>query len=103
MVTPLNLSERRFEGPLAQRPTAAESSMGVTLYWLGQAGFIIQAGAKRLTIDPYLSDTLAEKYRGTATPHERRVCLTFRAESASGEATFGLVTVRRLRDRTSRA
>jgi L-ascorbate metabolism protein UlaG (beta-lactamase superfamily) len=71
MVTPLNLSERRFEGPLAQRPTAAESSMGVTLYWLGQAGFIIQAGAKRLTIDPYLSDTLAEKYRGTATPHER--------------------------------
>jgi len=70
-VTRLNLSERRFEGTLAQWLTAAESSMGVTLYWLGQAGFIIQAGARRLMIDPYLSDTLAEKYRGTATPHER--------------------------------
>ena len=32
-----------------------------------------------------------------------RVCLTFRAESANGEATFGRVGVRRLRDRTSRA
>ena len=31
------------------------------------------------------------------------VCLTFRAESVSGEATFGRVEVRRLRDRTSRA
>ena len=36
-------------------------------------------------------------------PLFQRVCLTFRAESASGEATFGLVAVRRLRDRTSRA
>jgi hypothetical protein len=31
------------------------------------------------------------------------VCLTFRAQSASGEATFELVAVRGLRDRTSRA
>jgi L-ascorbate metabolism protein UlaG (beta-lactamase superfamily) len=45
--------------------------MGITLYWLGQAGFVIQAGARRLIIDPYLSDTLAEKYKGTATPHKR--------------------------------
>jgi L-ascorbate metabolism protein UlaG (beta-lactamase superfamily) len=45
--------------------------MGITLYWLGQAGFVIQAGARRLIIDPHLSDTLAEKYKGTATPHKR--------------------------------
>jgi L-ascorbate metabolism protein UlaG (beta-lactamase superfamily) len=45
--------------------------MGITLYWLGQAGFVIQAGARRLIIDPYLSDTPAEKYKGTATPHKR--------------------------------
>jgi hypothetical protein len=69
MATRLNVLERRFEGPLAQRPTAAASSMGITLYWLGQAGFVIQAGGRRLVIDPYLSDTLAEKYEGTATPH----------------------------------
>jgi hypothetical protein len=35
--------------------------------------------------------------------HFGGVCLTFRAESASGEATSGRVGVRRPRDRTSRA
>jgi L-ascorbate metabolism protein UlaG (beta-lactamase superfamily) len=60
-----------IRGPAAQRLTAAASSTGITLYWLGQAGFVIQAGARRLIVDPYLSDTLAEKYKGTATPHER--------------------------------
>ena len=71
MATRLNVLERRFEGPLAQRLTAAASSMGITLYCLGQAGFVIQAGGRRLIIDPYLSDTLAEKYKGMATPHKR--------------------------------
>ena len=70
-MTRWNLSERRFEGPLAQRLTVPEPSSGVRLYWLGQAGFIIQAGARRVVIDPYLSDTLAQKYLGSATPHER--------------------------------
>jgi L-ascorbate metabolism protein UlaG (beta-lactamase superfamily) len=70
-MTRLNVLERRFEGPLAQRLTVTESTSGIVLYWLGQAGFIIQTGARRVLIDPYLSDTLAEKYKGTATPHER--------------------------------
>lgn len=43
----------------------------VVLHWLGQAGFVMTAGPLRILIDPYLSDSLAEKYRGTATPHER--------------------------------
>jgi hypothetical protein len=46
MVTRLNVSERGFAEPLAQRLTVAKSSMGVTLYWLGEAGLIIQARAK---------------------------------------------------------
>lgn len=41
------------------------------LHWLGQAGFVIETGTTRIVIDPYLSDTLADKYRGTARPHER--------------------------------
>ncbi|MBK8161230.1 MAG: MBL fold metallo-hydrolase [Rhodospirillaceae bacterium] len=48
--------------PPGQRPT---------LYWLGQAGFVIDAGGYRLVIDPYLSDSLAEKYRGRLYPHQR--------------------------------
>jgi L-ascorbate metabolism protein UlaG (beta-lactamase superfamily) len=71
MVWRLKVLERRFEGPLAQRLISADSSMGVTLNWLGQAGFIIQAGARRLIMDPYLSNTLAEKYKGTPALHER--------------------------------
>jgi len=39
--------------------------------WLGQAGFIVRAAGLRILIDPYLSDSLEEKYRGTDKPHPR--------------------------------
>jgi L-ascorbate metabolism protein UlaG (beta-lactamase superfamily) len=42
-----------------------------TFCWLGQAGFLIRRGATRLAIDPYLSDSLAAKYRGSHFPHRR--------------------------------
>jgi len=51
---------------LAQGPGA-----GLSLYWLGQAGFVIDADGTRMVIDPYLSDSLAGKYRGTPYPHRR--------------------------------
>jgi L-ascorbate metabolism protein UlaG (beta-lactamase superfamily) len=41
------------------------------LYWLGQAGFLIDTPKARIVTDPYLSDTLAEKYRGAHFPHTR--------------------------------
>jgi L-ascorbate metabolism protein UlaG (beta-lactamase superfamily) len=44
---------------------------GLGLYWLGQAGFLLETGSSRILIDPYLSDSLAAKYRGTARPHIR--------------------------------
>lgn len=44
-------------------------SVGVA--WLGQAGFLLRWRGLRLVIDPYLSDSLAVKYRGTAYPHLR--------------------------------
>jgi L-ascorbate metabolism protein UlaG (beta-lactamase superfamily) len=43
----------------------------VSAWWLGQAGFLLEAGGARVLVDPYLSDTLAEKYRGTQFPHVR--------------------------------
>lgn len=42
-------------------------------YWLGQAGFWIDLAGTRILIDPYLSDSLAEKYAGTLFPHERLI------------------------------
>jgi len=43
----------------------------VCLWWLGQAGFAIAGANVRLLIDAYLSDSLAQKYRGEEFPHER--------------------------------
>lgn len=49
----------------------ANESEGVRLAWLGQAGFAIRSGGRCIIIDPYLSDTLAEKYKGKEFPHIR--------------------------------
>jgi L-ascorbate metabolism protein UlaG (beta-lactamase superfamily) len=43
----------------------------IALHWLGQAGFILRSADCQLVIDPYLSDSLARKYRGREFPHER--------------------------------
>ena len=41
------------------------------LAWLGQAGVLVRYRTGLLAIDPYLSDSLAVKYRGTLFPHIR--------------------------------
>ncbi len=63
--------DRVFAEPLAERLRATGNRGDVVLHWLGQAGFVISTGGYRVLIDPYLSNSLAEKYRGTGTPHER--------------------------------
>lgn len=48
--------------------------MTVRARWLGQAGFVVQddvVGGTSILIDPYLSDSLAEKYAGTHFSHRR--------------------------------
>jgi len=63
-----------FAGPLAERLAALAMRPGageVALYWLGQAGFVIDFADRRILIDPYLSDSLAVKYAGTRWPHQR--------------------------------
>jgi L-ascorbate metabolism protein UlaG (beta-lactamase superfamily) len=63
--------------PLGEIPAERPSELAprtLRLYWLGQAGFLIDAAPEhaprplRLLIDPYLSDSLAEKYRGKEFP-----------------------------------
>ncbi|CAN7599953.1 MBL fold metallo-hydrolase [Rhizobium sp. LjRoot254] len=58
--------DERLAGKLAKGP-----GDGVSLHWLGQAGFVIDAHGRRIVIDPYLSDSLAVKYRDTAFSHQR--------------------------------
>jgi L-ascorbate metabolism protein UlaG (beta-lactamase superfamily) len=64
------LIENPFPEPLAQRLRAPAQS-DAALYWLGQAGFLIEIVGLRVVIDPYLSDTLAKKYANSRFSHER--------------------------------
>jgi L-ascorbate metabolism protein UlaG (beta-lactamase superfamily) len=41
------------------------------IWWLGQSGYLLRYGDKRLLIDPYLSDSLTRKYAQTDKPHVR--------------------------------
>ncbi|MCB1329195.1 MAG: MBL fold metallo-hydrolase [Maritimibacter sp.] len=57
---------------------------GFALWWLGQAGFLIEAGGLRLVIDAYLSDSLAEKYRGKKFDHVRMMPLPVAPDALRG-------------------
>jgi L-ascorbate metabolism protein UlaG (beta-lactamase superfamily) len=65
----LTLEMVRFEGSLADN--LANEPAGVELYWLGQAGFLVRSPRLNFLIDGYLSDQLAEKYRGHIFSHTR--------------------------------
>lgn len=42
-----------------------------TVWWLGQSGFLVHWRGQFLLFDPYLSDSLTEKYAKTEKPHIR--------------------------------
>jgi L-ascorbate metabolism protein UlaG (beta-lactamase superfamily) len=41
------------------------------LWWLGQSGFLVRYDGEFLLFDPYLSDSLTQKYAQTDKPHAR--------------------------------
>ncbi|GAB3542490.1 MBL fold metallo-hydrolase [Spirosoma fluminis] len=41
------------------------------IWWLGQSGFLLQYEGRQLLFDPYLSDSLSQKYANTDKPHVR--------------------------------
>ncbi len=41
------------------------------LWWLGQSGFLLQWQGIHVLLDPYLSDSLTQKYSQTDKPHVR--------------------------------
>ena len=43
----------------------------LSLWWLGQSGFLLRWRGHRLLMDPYLSDSLTRKYADTPRPHVR--------------------------------
>ncbi len=57
------------------------------LWWLGQSGFLLQWAGHHLLFDPYLSDSLTEKYAETDKPHVRL------SERVIDPARLGMVEV----------
>lgn len=53
------------------RQTRADRSGTLRLWWLGQSGFLLQWRGRHLLLDPYLSDSLTQKYANSDKPHVR--------------------------------
>ncbi len=56
---------------LADVRQSAQDNDGFRLWWLGQSGFLVQWQGRHLLLDPYLSDSLTQKYAATDKPHVR--------------------------------
>src|SRR5436190_13753906 len=56
---------------LADVEDARADSEHLHLWWLGQSGFLVQWQGRHLLLDPYLSDSLTQKYAGSDKPHAR--------------------------------
>ncbi|GHJ35533.1 MBL fold metallo-hydrolase [Streptomyces sp. TS71-3] len=67
--------------------SGAAGADGLTLWWLGQAGFALRHRERLVLVDPYLSDTLARKYRGTLFPPTRMHPAPVRPEDIRGVGT----------------
>ncbi len=59
----------RFDGSLAG--TLQSPAKELELYWLGQSGFLFRTPDLAWVIDPYLTNSLAAKYRDHVFSHER--------------------------------
>ena len=61
----------RKDQELLQDILQQANSDALHIWWLGQSGYLFQYKGKRALIDPYLSDSLTQKYEGTEKPHVR--------------------------------
>lgn len=75
--------ERRTGGYEAFRDVPLTDG-ALALAWLGQAGFALRTRRLFALIDPYLSDHLANKYKGREFPHTRMMPAPVRPEDIEG-------------------
>ncbi len=67
MILPYQSHDRLLADIQAARSDVAHGH----LWWLGQSGFLLQWRSRHLLFDPYLSDSLTNKYSHTDKPHVR--------------------------------
>jgi L-ascorbate metabolism protein UlaG (beta-lactamase superfamily) len=62
---------RSHDALLAEIRASDRRDGSFRLWWLGQSGFLLQWQGVHVLLDPYLSDSLTEKYSQTDKPHVR--------------------------------
>ena len=67
MIEPL-LSDEKLVADIDAAPKLANR---IDLWWLGQSGYLLQHNTTRVILDPYLSDSLTQKYANTDNHHVR--------------------------------
>ncbi len=67
MIQPLQ-SDNQFLADIAHARAQPDA---FHLWWLGQSGYLVQWQNQHLLLDPYLSDSLTQKYAHTDKPHIR--------------------------------
>ena len=50
---------------------ASKEETGMHIWWLGQSGFLVQIAGENILLDPYLSDSVTNRYAASETPYER--------------------------------
>ena len=70
MITPA-LQDDAFLADVAAVRGRVPADDTLTLWWLGQSGFLVHHHGRFLLFDPYLSDSLTRKYAATDKPHVR--------------------------------
>lgn len=83
MIQPLLAGETFLEDANAPLPPGE-----LRLWWLGQSGFLLRYGEHRLLLDPYLSDSLTQKYAATDKPHVRMTARVIAPEALTGIAAI---------------
>src|SRR5207253_8231775 len=65
-------------------------SSGRGIWWLGQSGFLLVQNGRALLLDPYLSESLTNKYAGTDKPHTR---ITERVVAPAALGSLGIIDI----------
>ncbi len=64
-------AHQKDDALLADIAVASQDENTLHIWWLGQSGFLVQWRHERMLFDPYLSDSLTQKYALTEKPHVR--------------------------------
>ncbi|HEY2157025.1 MAG TPA: MBL fold metallo-hydrolase [Isosphaeraceae bacterium] len=80
MIQPVRLGEALIDEIGATCPKPGS----ISVWWLGQSGFLIKSPSCLLVVDPYLSEHLTTKYANSEKPHIRMTAAPVRGDDLCG-------------------